>query len=442
MALISAYVDQVDLGSGLLQNTINMKPVAYLANGAYRAMNPSWTDSGDSARQQIVTAAPLMVSAGNDGLRRFHPTRQIDKYIELGAPYVQVGGVWTQVNLGTPTRTGKTLTWQTANADFTVQMGGHFCDLDIELKNGYVPQNSRVAFPVGISGLTRSGTAILDGGNVVANLRPFQMYDAANPLDRRDITHTFTALNGQPYLLLTLPSLTGMSRPVIDPTLSLQPDATTGIDTLIYASALTANYGAHVTLETGDDGNTKLRAMLSFDLSSIPASANLSSSTLTLYCVSEAATNDYTVDVNRALTQWYEGAKDGTAPNAGQDGSTWNLRNANGSIAWAGGVGGAAGSDWTTTPTASTSITAPSTAFTWNVNADCAAFISGSAANYGWWLHNQSYATFNSSKRFASSDNATAANRPKLVVAYTLPSLGRSFFVAPFQAPFASGVFG
>jgi hypothetical protein len=40
---------------------------------------------------------------------------------------------------------------------------------------------------------------------------------------------------------------------------------------------------------------------------------------------------------------------------------------------------------------------------------------------------------------FDSSDHATALNRPKLVVVYSLSS-GRSFFVAPFTSPF-SGAF-
>lgn len=426
MTLISAYVDQADLGNGLLQNTIAMKPIAYFANGAYRAMDQSWTDSGDSARQQIVTAAPLMVSAGNDGLRRFYPTRDLNKYLELGAPYVQVAGVWTQVSLGTPTRTGKTLFWQTANADFTVQMGGHFCDLDIELKNSYVPQNSRVAFPIGIQGLTRNGTAILDGGNVVANLRPFVMYDAANPDDRRAITHAFTTLNGQPYLLLTLPSLTGMTRPVIDPTLSLQPDGTTGLDTSIIQGSPNSNRNT-LDLNIGErfGASILMRALIKFDLSTLPSSALISSTTLSLYANFDGSNNSRDLRVYRQKKAWTE------------TGATWNKYDGTNNWTTAGGFDSA---DCEQTDIGSRTFSASETINQfkdWSLTPTTKA---GLDLGNGWLMKADTES--DDEYQFADSENATAANRPKFVVVYTLPSSGRSFFVAPFQAPFASGVFG
>lgn len=426
MALISAYVDQADLGNGLLQNTINMKPVAYLQGGSYRAMDQSWTDSGDSTRPHIVTAAPLMVSAGNDGMRRFHPTRDLGKYIELGAPYVQVGGVWTQVNLGTPTRTGKTLLWQTANADFTVNFGGHFCDLDIELKGGYVPQNSRVAFPVGISGLTRSGTAILDGSNVVANLRPFQMYDAANPDDRRDITHQFTTLNGNPYLLLTLPSLTGMTRPVIDPTLSLQPDATAGIDTSIIAGSPNSNRNT-LELNIGErfGASILMRTLIKFDLSALPSAATISSATLSLYANFDGSNNSRDFRVYRQKKAWTEAR------------ATWNKYDGTNNWTTAGGFDGA---DCEQTDIGFRTLSASETINVFKDFALTPTTKAGLDLGNGWLVKADTES--DDEYQFVDSDSATAANRPKLVVVYTLPSSGRSFFVAPFQAPLASGVFG
>ena len=422
MTLISAYVDQADLGNGLLQNTIAMKPIAYFANGTYRAMNQSWIDSGDSVRQHIVTAAPLMVSAGNDGLRRFHPTRELSKYLELGAPYVQVGGVWTQVNLGTPTRTGKTLFWQTANADFTVNFGGHFCDLDIELKNGYIPQNNRVAFPVGISGLTRSGTAILDGSNVVANLRPFQMYDAANPDDRRDITHTFTTLNGQPYLLLTLPSLTGMARPVIDPTLSLQPNATAGLDTFLSSLAATTNTSGQTNIYVGEDitGTEIYRSLIKFDLSTVPASASVSSAILSLYASVDFSSTASTFRVYRQKRAWVEAQ------------ATWNIYATGNSWQTAGGFGA---NDCEQTDIGSLAFSATETL---NVFKDfnlTPTSISALDLGNGWMI--KSDMESNDAYGFASSDNATAANRPRLQIIYSLPSVsGRSLFNNVFSSPF------
>lgn len=412
MGLITTYVDQDELQPGVFQNTINMKPVGYYSNGSLLRMDQTWEDSGDPTRQNIITRAPLMISAGNDGLRRFHPTRQINKYIELGAPYVQVAGVWTQVNLGTPTRSGKRITWQTANADFTIDFGGHFCDLDIELKNGYVPQNSRVAFPVGISGLTRSGTAILDNGVVVANLKPFQMYDAANPGDRRAITHTFTTLNGNPYLLLTLPSLTGMSRPVIDPTLTLQPDATAGIDTMMQSGSASTNYATNAAMNIGESnaGTNTTHALIKFDLSSLPSDAVISSATLALK-LSQAgsfrASSNRTIRVYRQKKAWLEAE------------ATWN--NSTTASPWQS-PGGFGVNDCEQTDIGSASF---ATADAINTQKNFSLTPTTKSAldlGNGWLIK----ADTESDDMYLvySSDDTTAGNRPQLVVAYTVPGVG------------------
>lgn len=206
-------------------------------------------------------------------------------------------------------------------------------------------------------------------------------------------------------------------------TLTLQPDAAAGIDTWIQQNAATNNNGVNTTLVSGLGavGGSLRRALIKFDLSALPSSALILSAVMTLYCENEPDATNYTIGAHRALTAFFEGAKNGAAPSALQDGSTWNLRNANGSVAWAGGAGGAAGSDWATVATASTSITGPTTTFTWDLLADVSPWVRGSVANHGLWLINTSEAIINSFKVFTSSDGTTAANRPKLVVGYKLP---------------------
>ena len=218
-------------------------------------------------------------------------------------------------------------------------------------------------------------------------------------------------------LIATVLSGGGASGPV---TLTLQPDETTGLDTHIDLSTPTTNYGIGALISAGltaAAGSTRRGLIMFSGLSSIPASATIISATLTLYCTSETNTTDRAVGAHRALTQWYEGAKNNEVPDGGQDGSTWNLRNANGAVVWAGGAGGASGSDWAAVATDSVTITAPATAFDWDVTADVQDFVDGTASNFGWWLINAVEST-GTRKNFVPSGGATESQRPKLVVVY------------------------
>lgn len=201
--------------------------------------------------------------------------------------------------------------------------------------------------------------------------------------------------------------------------LTLQPDATAGVDSYLALGTPTFNFGVGGNFGAGAvTVNEPRRGLLKFDISSLPAGATLNSAILTLFCESESATTDRTVGAHRGLTQWFEGAKNGAAPDASQDGSTWNLRNANGALAW-GAAGGQSGTDYAATATDSKIITVPSTAFDYNVLADVQAWYAATATNYGWWLICTAETVANSLKRFTSSDGATAANWPKLVIDYT-----------------------
>lgn len=198
-------------------------------------------------------------------------------------------------------------------------------------------------------------------------------------------------------------------------TLTLYPDA----DTQLRKVAPTYNYGTAVNLRAGSEGSNDARGLIYPNISTIPAGATITAAVLTLYCNSEAATPNQTVGVYRALTQWWEGVKFAAAPDALQDGSTWNLRNANGSVAW-GAAGGQSGTDYAATATASTTITAPSAYYDWNVLADINAWYLGAAINYGWWLIEPSVGEVDSQKVFSSSDHGTSNQRPYLTITYEL----------------------
>lgn len=202
-------------------------------------------------------------------------------------------------------------------------------------------------------------------------------------------------------------------------TLSLQPAAAAGIDTQIsiVAAQQGYNYGVQANMRVGGvNANTQRRGLLAFDISSLPAGATITAATLTLNCSSEDAATDFDVAVHRALLQWYEGIRNGATP--AEDGSTWDWRNWNGSVAW-GAEGGQSGTDYAASATATTTITGTGN-HTWDVTADVQAWYAGTATNYGWFIINTSEATASSGKIFDTSDNATAGNRPKLDIEYTV----------------------
>lgn len=207
--------------------------------------------------------------------------------------------------------------------------------------------------------------------------------------------------------------------------LSVQPDATAGIDTYIQSGASAGNnYGVATTIQVAGDfgGSTIRKGLIKFDFSSIPAGATIVSALLTLNLSSElSAAVDPVITFNRSLVAFFEGVNNGSTPGAGVDGSTYSLRNANGSVAWAGGAGGAAGSDYASSPTASQTINGTGL-YTWDVAADVQLFVNGTTNN-GWWVINTSAAT-NNSKTFTSSDGATPADRPQIVVTYYFNRLG------------------
>lgn len=412
MAELGPTWERETLGAGHYRHTQHLRRIAY-RDGIMRRINNDWQD-GDEQRPHMVTAAPFLISVGNDGMRRIHPTREMDRYLEMGAPFIKIGGVWQQVSLGQPTRTGNRLKWTTNNANLYVDMAGHYIKLAILLKNGWRPPDGQFAFPVDLTGLTRQGGQLYADGQPVMTIQAPHVEDYDNPEDVRSVAWDFVQVDGQWYVLFTLPNLAGMSRPLVDPTLELQPDATDGKDTHIHAGSPTNNYGKEAAIFTQ---LAAVKGLIQFDLTALPVSATVSAASLVVYNEHEAARVDVTCETHRALTEWFEGNQNGAPPPGGVDGSTWNLRNANGAVPWAGGAGGGSGTDYAAAATDSAVLGAVGTTTTWNVLADIIAWLAG-ANNYGWWCINTTDAGV--FKGFSSSDHATAAWRPKLVIDYTV----------------------
>lgn len=191
------------------------------------------------------------------------------------------------------------------------------------------------------------------------------------------------------------------------PTLSLQPSA--GIDTYIEQANPATNRGTSVVVVAGNLGGNLYRGLIEFDLSSFDPSWVMVSATLDFNWNTETNTTDRTFTIHRSLVEWFE------------TGSTWNLRNTSGSVAWAGGAGGAAGSDWVTTATGSVVVTAVGH-HQLDVSLDVQDFLEGTFTNHGWWILGEE-GVADSSKTFVSSDSGTALSRPELIIEYIDPAV-------------------
>lgn len=393
------------LPNGLLRYSAYLRPIAYRLDGALQRILSAWQD-GDATWPNIIVGASFLAYARN-GLVRVCPTRDPLRYLEFGRPYRT--DTWAAVPLANLSRSDNQLVSTNANYNVSVTMGGHFIDLfDVEFKNGFVPPNNQVAYPIGLSGLDRQGSVLLADGVPVMSVRQPVVVDAANPFDVRAAAYDFVARSGQTFVVFTLPSMTGMARPTLDPTLELQPAAAAGKDAGIQFSNPTTNYGNSTMMGTraGLIANSK-RSLVQFDLSGIPVGATLSAVTLTL-------TSDW--PVNKTLyayrilpaNDWLEAE------------ATWNVRQT--ATAWAGANGlGTAGTDYDAVVAGSASNFAMNTPkalpFSADGVADVQAWVSGAAANRGLLIFNNDQAW---DLNLYTSDSATPGYRPKITVDYTL----------------------
>jgi hypothetical protein len=199
------------------------------------------------------------------------------------------------------------------------------------------------------------------------------------------------------------------------PILELQPDGSAGKDTSILGFFPSNNFGISTTFQVGTTGFQPIKSLLQFDLSSLPSNAIISSAVLTLVCTNVGNATSMAVQVRRALTDWFEGnSVSGTTT---INGSTWNLRNHIGSVQWGSNTpGGLEGTDYSATAAATVNVTSAGT-YNFDLTSEVVAMASGLVTNRGWWIFGS--LVDNNFKTFASSDNATPANRPKLTITYT-----------------------
>jgi hypothetical protein len=164
----------------------------------------------------------------------------------------------------------------------------------------------------------------------------------------------------------------------------------------------------------------KRRALLQFDLSSIPSDALITGVSLTLFAnqVSQAPTMPF-MSLHRTLASWGEGnlsTELGSGLSAQPGDATWEAR-----------FFGPGGQNWTTpggdfvpAGSATTRVGLANTFATWTsagLTSDVQSWLSNPTTNFGWTLVGDEVTAF-SAIRFVSREGTNMAQRPQLTITY------------------------
>jgi hypothetical protein len=172
-------------------------------------------------------------------------------------------------------------------------------------------------------------------------------------------------------------------------------------DTYILSNPPNSMHGSEAYIEvSAKSSSAASRALVRFDLSVIPSTAQVVSATLELGVVSDGAA-DQDVGVHHVLQDWTEEANwqkfDGS--------SNWNT------------PGGDVGA--TVDHVVVAASTAAGTVVTWDVTDDVKGVLGGSLADTGWMLLDENPSQLNGELlRFSSRDAVDPGARPKLTVVY------------------------
>ncbi|MBI5446004.1 MAG: DNRLRE domain-containing protein [Deltaproteobacteria bacterium] len=170
----------------------------------------------------------------------------------------------------------------------------------------------------------------------------------------------------------------------------------------------TANYGASPTLTVDGTSGRNAYALLSFDLSSLPAGAEVYAATLDLYLQSYGGSSSGKFTVRRMARAWVEGTGNGSATGNGATYAT-----ADGATAWVW------PDNYSPAVTAWTTVSPSLSGWhSWEVAGLVQDWSDGTAANYGLLVQGDTGVV---NAVFASGDGADPSLAPKLSIAYRVP---------------------
>lgn len=409
MAFANACTE-IEESGGRGRATVAIKPVAYLSDGNYRRITNVLGATGDPSmtlgvnelaqfrlRPKLAGQSPVLHFGKGQSHVRWTPlgTNNVDGY-QVGENGFRYDNAWD-------------------NADLQVQITGHRLYKSVFLRAGHPS-----TFSFRLDEHSGFDPETLKFGSDFFMLQP-SLDDPATG-ESIPLTWVVTQSSGKYILTCTLPPGNHAGR-VLDPSYSVQPDATAGKDTHIASTAPTNNRGVYGTLMNTMPG------IIKFDLSSIPSSATCVSAVMTPYQVSSgpagaSSCTVYSIAVGNA--DWIEGTKANTLAGAGEP--CWNARQADGAggvlAPWAGSAGlSTAGTDYEAAAMGSVAFDRSDpdgTPYAITLNAvRVQGWFGVISTNYGMKL-----VPTGNVGGLGSSDHATAAYRPSLSVTYKLPSAG------------------
>jgi len=227
------------------------------------------------------------------------------------------------------------------------------------------------------------------------------------------------------------PTQTATNVPSVVYTLILQPNGTDGFDTYLLSTSATSNYGTSADMGVGENNNSTnrvARSLIKFDLSALPADAQIVSASLSLWTSKDFSSNDATYSVYRLNTPFNE-----TQAN-------WN-RSATGSNWQSPGAAGA--NDRESAAIGSVQILNNEALNSEKQIALDPAKIqemfNGGFTNNGFLIKSES--ELNDRFDFKTSDTSTASQRPKLVIQYTANSITPTPSATPTNTPVPGFIF-
>lgn len=218
-----------------------------------------------------------------------------------------------------------------------------------------------------------------------------------------NIKVTGTLANGTSYTILRNREKV-YQYPITSVTLQLGTAA--GKDAAIHSFFLFKNYNyGNYKQEVSSVSFATINQLIQFDLSTIPAEAEIISAQLELkQTATSSAEADAVISVHRIMQSWGEGTKSGSEP---ADGATWNTTD--GSLNWDGG-----GGSYDATAIASIVITSALVIRNWDISSLVQNWHNGLYVNEGVLLKGSGTVYVS----FASKEDVTVANRPKLSISY------------------------
>lgn len=398
--------------AGKHRATFTIHDQHYHDGSAWHPVDPALVDDGADGFVKKCDTTAHILRLGAGGTRRWYPRRDVlTEYVSItDIEYYTTR--WRPLTLPTPVWRSTGADWDLANLSASLTNTWRRIKTEFVLKDATAPTGLR--FAISLTGLTLDADwRLTNGSNEVVG-----WIDAPTAEDATGAPVVVSATYAGGYVewLVTPGSAT---YPItVDPTFTdgYGNPVETGKDTVINSGQPTFNYGTLTYLQRF--GPT----LVGFDCSSIPATATCDLATVYFYLgsltgLANATSTIYSIASGNA--DWIEGAQSGSLAGAGEP--CWNAKAADGAggvtTAWAGSVGcGTVNTDYE-----SSSLGSISTTTSDQVGDEYSTTLTASRVQ-GWFgASNTNYGLkcTQISSRLGSSETATTAHRPKLVVEYT-----------------------